>query len=154
MAWCNSIAWSSSAAAMIWAHFYYASSNEDHFSTGCHLKKGKKQQSADPEAALLGAPWSSVQSYGEKGKELQTNETQTQPNCNSTGCTAALNWLCWLPKLVVVSGQGMRCCWGAAVCRVISTSQQNCMALPEGSINCWADLKYSLTQSSSSLPAL
>lgn len=129
-------------------HFHYASSSEDRFSTGFHLTKGEEQQSADPETAVSGVACSCVQSYGEKGEELQTNETQTQPTCNSIGCTAALTWLCSPLKLVAISGQGRTRCQGAAVHRFSSTSQQSC------SINCWADLKYSLMQSSSSPPAL
>lgn len=102
----------SSCCRALGTRFHYASSSEDHFSTAFHLKKGEKPQSADPETAVSGAPWSSVQSYGEKGEELQTNKTQTQPICNSIGCTAALKWLSSLPKLAAVAGQGRTRCRG------------------------------------------
>lgn len=137
--------------------FRYASSSEDHFSTGFHLKKGEKQQggSADRTAAASGAAWSSAQSYGEKGEELQMNETQTQPICNTIGRTAALNQFCSVPKWRQSLGSaGQDALPGGAVRRVSSISQQSCTVLPGRSVNCWADLKYSLTQSSSSLPAL
>lgn len=43
---------------------------------------------------------------------------------------------------------------GGTVPRFGSTSQQSCTVLPGCSVNCWADLKHSRTQSSSLLPAL
>lgn len=120
--------------------FHYASSSEDHFSTDSHLEKREKQPSADPETAVFGVPWSTMQSCGEKRLK------QIQPICNSIGCRAALNCSHSLPKLQQpLAGQGLLLFTGSAA-RV----RWHCL----DSVNCWADLKDSLTQRSSSLPAL
>lgn len=134
--WCYSIAWSSSAAAMPWAHIFICQLQRGPFLRWLPPVKGEKAaegerrpQSSGVVCCLCAKPWG-------EGRRASSKETQTQPICKSMGCTSALRWLCWLPKQAVVSGQGRTRCHGRVGCRSSSTSPQSCTMLPECSVNC------------------